>query len=63
MAGMLSLKHVYEIALVKSQDPSLDGYEMKQICELIIGQCLSMGVKVVKSLSEDEYRYVNVELL
>ena len=53
---MLSLKHVYEIAVVKSKDPSNDGMEMHNICNQIIGQCISMGVKVVKHLDAEEYR-------
>lgn len=56
VAGMLSLKHIYEIALVKSKDPNLDGTPLPTICNGIIGQCRSIGIKVVKHLDTEEYR-------
>ncbi|KAF6021616.1 MRPL11 [Bugula neritina] len=56
-AGMISLKHVYEIAKIKSADSNLDGCSMTRICDLIIGQCRSLGVSVVRELDADEYRH------
>ena len=56
LAGMISIKHVYEIAKVKAQDPNLDGCPMDNICKQIIGQARSLGIKVVKHLDAEEYR-------
>lgn len=45
--GQLSLKHIYEIAKLKSTDPSLQGIELPSLCKSVIGTAKSMGVKVV----------------
>lgn len=45
VVGKISLKHVYEIALVKQLD--LPSMPLKSICKSIIGSCRSMGVAVV----------------
>ncbi|KAA0198338.1 hypothetical protein HAZT_HAZT001299 [Hyalella azteca] len=44
--GWITLKHVYEIALIKSRDPPLELTPLKQICEMVIGQARYMGIKV-----------------
>nr|XP_033811012.1 39S ribosomal protein L11, mitochondrial isoform X2 [Geotrypetes seraphini] len=50
VAGMVTLKHVYEIALVKSQDESfvLQDMPLENVVKCIIGSARSMGIKVVK---------------
>ncbi|EPX71383.1 ribosomal protein subunit L19 [Schizosaccharomyces octosporus yFS286] len=45
--GQLSLKHVYEIAKLKSTDPTLKGTDLKSLCKSVIGTAKSMGVQVV----------------
>ena len=55
IAGKLSLKHVYEIAKVKSQDEWYDCVPLQKICQEIIDEARYMGFEVVKHLDEDEY--------
>lgn len=53
---MVTLKHVYEIAKVKSTDPPLEAKSLEDICKMIIGTAHSCGIKVVKSLDPEEYQ-------
>ena len=62
-AGMLSIKHIYEIAKVKAKDENLDGTPMETICNMIVGQCRSVGIKVVKHLDAEEYRCVYITVV
>lgn len=55
IAGKLSLKHVYEIAKVKSGDEWYDCVPLKKICQEIIDEARFMGFQVVKKLDEDDY--------
>ncbi|XP_029469668.1 39S ribosomal protein L11, mitochondrial [Rhinatrema bivittatum] len=57
VAGMVTLKQVYEIALVKSQDESfvLRDTPLENVVKSIIGSARSLGIKVVKDLSAEEY--------
>ncbi|XP_071962064.1 large ribosomal subunit protein uL11m-like [Antedon mediterranea] len=54
--GQITLKHVYEIAKVKQEDPNLQIQSMERICKGIIGSCLSMGIQVVRELNPDVYK-------
>ncbi|KAL3083197.1 hypothetical protein niasHS_010999 [Heterodera schachtii] len=57
IVGMISVKHVYEIAKVKSQDKSLIGVPLKEICQLVIERADSIGIKVQnEDLDPEEYR-------
>lgn len=55
IAGKLSLKHVYEIAKVKSKDDWYDCVPLKDICQEIIDEARYMGFEVVKHLDEEDY--------
>ena len=46
-AGRVSLKHVYEIAKIKKQDPNLNALPLSMICSQIVGSARSMGIQVV----------------
>lgn len=59
LAGMISVKHVYEIALVKAKDQSNDGVALQTICNQIIGDARTLGIEVVKHLEAKEYGYVS----
>lgn len=50
VASTITLKHVYEIAKVKKEDPSCNHVPIESICKSIIGTANSMGIKVVKDL-------------
>ena len=48
MVGEVSLRHVYEIARVKSQDPNFTGVPLESICQTIMGSARSLGIEVVR---------------
>lgn len=54
-AGKVTLKHIYEIAKIKQQDPPLQLKPLKEICELVIGSAHSCGIEVVRDLDPKEY--------
>ena len=56
VAGKVSLRHVYEIAKIKSEDPPLQTMTMEQLCQMVVGIARSCGIEVVRDLDADEYR-------
>lgn len=48
VAGTVSVKHVYEIAQVKSKDPAFEGIPLESVCKTIVGAARSLGIKVTK---------------
>ncbi|XP_055033636.1 large ribosomal subunit protein uL11m isoform X2 [Misgurnus anguillicaudatus] len=56
-AGMVSVRAVYEIAQVKSQDESfkLQDASLQTVVKSIIGSARSLGIKVVNDLSPEQY--------
>nr|CAG4637485.1 EOG090X0I63 [Ceriodaphnia reticulata]SVE73297.1 EOG090X0I63 [Ceriodaphnia reticulata] len=55
VAGKVSLKHVYEIATIKQQDPTLKFLSLETICKQIIGIAQTCGIQVVTHLDAKEY--------
>ncbi|RWS25354.1 39S ribosomal protein L11-like protein [Leptotrombidium deliense] len=55
IAGMVTVKHIYEIAKIKSQDDEFDCVPLKQICEEVLRSARSCGIKVVHRLDAAEY--------
>ncbi|KAM4617968.1 large ribosomal subunit protein uL11m [Discoglossus pictus] len=57
VAGMVTLKQLYEIALVKSKDEAfvLRAMPLRDVVKCIIGSAKSLGIKVVKDMSAEEY--------
>ncbi|XP_044304767.1 39S ribosomal protein L11, mitochondrial [Varanus komodoensis] len=57
VAGMVTLKHLYEIALVKGQDPCfvLRDMPLEKIVRSLIGTARSLGIQVVRELNAEEY--------
>ncbi|XDV37161.1 hypothetical protein PO909_006811 [Leuciscus waleckii] len=57
IAGMVTVRAVYEIAQVKSQDDSfkLQDTSMQNVVKSIIGSARSLGIKIVNDLSPLEY--------
>ncbi|KAJ3337908.1 hypothetical protein HDU93_000353 [Gonapodya sp. JEL0774] len=45
--GSVSVKHLYEIAKLKSEDPGFKGLELEQIAKCIAAQTRTLGIKVV----------------
>ncbi|XP_036909186.1 39S ribosomal protein L11, mitochondrial isoform X1 [Sturnira hondurensis] len=56
VAGLVTLKHVYEIARVKAQDEAfaLQDVPLSSVVRSIIGSARSLGIRVVKDLSSEE---------
>ena len=48
MVGRVSLRHVYEIAQIKSQDPSFAGIPLESVCKTIIGSAKSLGLEIIR---------------
>ncbi|XP_069750252.1 large ribosomal subunit protein uL11m [Narcine bancroftii] len=57
VAGVVSVKHIYEIAKVKMQDESfhLQDMSLQNVCKCLIGSAQSLGIKVVPDLSAEDY--------
>ncbi|MEE6519582.1 hypothetical protein FKM82_017248, partial [Ascaphus truei] len=57
VAGMVTLKQLYEIALVKSKDEAfvIRDMPLMEVVKCIMGSARSIGIKVVRDLSADEY--------
>lgn len=54
-AGKITVKHVYEIAKVKSEDPDYEFVPLEKVCDDVIRSARSLGVKVVHRLDPKEY--------
>uniref|UniRef100_A0A8D1EP11 Large ribosomal subunit protein uL11m n=1 Tax=Sus scrofa TaxID=9823 RepID=A0A8D1EP11_PIG len=56
VAGLVTLKHVYEIARVKAQDDAfaLQDVPLSSVVRSIIGSARSLGIRVVKDLSSEK---------
>ena len=48
MVGIVSLRHIYEIAKIKSQDQSFAGVPLESVCKTLIGSAKSLGIEVVR---------------
>ncbi|KAI9017078.1 ribosomal protein L11, N-terminal domain-containing protein [Gaertneriomyces semiglobifer] len=46
IVGKVSLKHIYEIAKIKSGDPAFQGMSMRNICSRIVGTAKGIGLDV-----------------
>ncbi|XP_060521748.1 large ribosomal subunit protein uL11m [Cylas formicarius] len=55
VAGKVTLKHVYEIAKIKSEDPTLETKCLEELCNMIVGIAKSCGIEVVKHLDPKKY--------
>lgn len=57
-AGMVSVRAIYEIAQVKSQDEcfKMRTTSLENVVKSIVGSARSLGIKVVNDLSAEEYK-------
>ncbi|XP_070577302.1 large ribosomal subunit protein uL11m-like [Ptychodera flava] len=62
VVGKVTLKHIFEIAKIKSEDDVWEDEPLENICKSIIGSARSMGIEVVKELDPNEYRQFLVDL-
>ncbi|BES92371.1 unnamed protein product [Nesidiocoris tenuis] len=56
ISGKITLKHLYEIAKIKSEDPTMALLDLEQICKRFIGIARSVGIEVVRDLDPQEYQ-------
>lgn len=55
VAGKITFKHLYEIAKIKSEDPSLALCSLETICKMIIGIARTCGIEIVREIDPVEY--------
>ncbi|XP_008553587.1 39S ribosomal protein L11, mitochondrial [Microplitis demolitor] len=55
IAGKITLKHLYEIAKIKSQDPPLSLLTLPQITQMFVNIARTIGIKIVRDLDPEEY--------
>ena len=48
IVGQVSLRHIYEIAKIKSEDPSFAGVPLESVCKTLVGSTTSFGIEVVR---------------
>lgn len=56
VAGRITLRHLYEIAAIKHQDPPNALLTLEQMCKALVGIARSCGIEIVRNLDADEYR-------
>merc|ERR1739838_361199 len=56
VTGYITRKHLYEIALVKSQDPPLQMVDLQEICRQLVDSAYSLGIRVVDKIDPEEYQ-------
>ncbi|KAI8586689.1 hypothetical protein HDU89_007092 [Geranomyces variabilis] len=47
IVGTVSVKHIYEIAKIKSQDPAYRGVELSKVASRVLGSARGIGLNVV----------------
>ncbi|TPX72664.1 hypothetical protein SpCBS45565_g00054 [Spizellomyces sp. 'palustris'] len=47
IVGEVSLKHIYEIAKIKSKDPAFRGTGLREVASRVVGTAKGIGLKVV----------------
>ncbi|XP_067014755.1 large ribosomal subunit protein uL11m [Anabrus simplex] len=55
VAGKITLKHLYEIAKIKSEDSTLECKSLEEICKMLVGVAHSCGIEIVRDLDAVEY--------
>lgn len=55
VAGMITVKHVYEIALIKSKDPYFENIPIQKVFQEVVVKAIKMGIKVVHRLDAKQY--------
>ncbi|XP_070166723.1 large ribosomal subunit protein uL11m [Polyergus mexicanus] len=56
MAGKITLKHLYEIAKIKSEDPTMALLSLEQICTMMVGIARTCGIEIVREIEPEEYK-------
>ncbi|EGI63805.1 PREDICTED: 39S ribosomal protein L11, mitochondrial [Acromyrmex echinatior] len=56
VAGKITLKHLYEIAKIKLEDPPNALLNLEQMCQMIVGIARTCGIEIVREIDPEEYR-------
>ncbi len=54
--GIVTLKHIYEIAKIKQKDPALQDFSLQEVCKQVIASSRTIGIRVVKEVSVEDLR-------
>ena len=52
---MITRKHVFEIARIKQQDDMWQEFDLQDICDEVVNNAFTCGVKVVDEIDPVEY--------
>lgn len=55
IAGKITLRHLYEIAMIKIKDPPNALLTPRQMVEMLVGVAKSCGVRIVRNLDAEDY--------
>jgi len=55
MAGKITLKHLYEIAKIKMEDPPNALLTLEQMCQMLVGIARSCGIEIAREIDPEEY--------
>jgi len=55
VAGKITLKHLYEIAKIKSEDPTMALLDLQKITQMLVGVARTCGIEIVRELDPEEY--------
>lgn len=50
------MKHLYEIAQIKLQDPPNALLTLEQMCNMLVGVARTCGIQILPELKADEYK-------
>ncbi|EZA55831.1 hypothetical protein DMN91_012105 [Ooceraea biroi] len=56
IAGKITLKHLYEIAKIKSEDPPNALLSLEDMTKMMVGIARTCGIEIVRELDPEEYR-------
>ncbi|XP_011172274.1 39S ribosomal protein L11, mitochondrial [Solenopsis invicta] len=55
VAGKITLKHLYEIAKIKMEDPPNALLSLEHMCQMLVGIARTCGIEVVREIDPEEY--------
>lgn len=55
LAGKITLKHLYEIAKIKMEDPCNALLSLQQMCQMMVGIARTCGIEIVREIDPEEY--------
>lgn len=55
IAGKITLKHLYEIAKIKIEDPPNALLTLEQMCQMMVGIARTCGIEIVREIDPVEY--------